>query len=187
MDDLWSEAIKEAYTRAPSSEVILHTIELRHSGLSAPIRLVRDHGTLIASDSPPDPTTDIYGHMLTLEVDAPVDAGASVLFQAVMFDFFLPGQQDTPPSVNVSFDNIMREISEQLDSLIGYREPIELTYREYLDSDHTQPQFILPGLTIAKVDSDLHRSVATATFHEVINKNFPGILYRVEDYPGLAT
>ena len=63
-----SEAIKEAYASAPSEQIILHTLELRHpafvdeTGQLVAIRVVRDTGDLWAR----------------LESQAPLQAGERV-------------------------------------------------------------------------------------------------------------
>ena len=38
-----SDALEEAYASAPSSEAVLHTLEIRHPDFTQPIRVVRDH------------------------------------------------------------------------------------------------------------------------------------------------
>ena len=71
-----SEAIKEAYASAPSEQIILHTLELRHpafvdeTGQLVAIRVVRDTGDLWAR----------------LESQAPLQAGERVQFVAMGFE-----------------------------------------------------------------------------------------------------
>lgn len=180
--ELWSEAMMEAVTLAPSSDVILHTLELRHPSFAPQaIRCVLDHGDLQIAGDP-----DIYGHMLTLESDAPLDPGASVLFVGCMFDMAPPAQQDNPPTIEISIDNVTQIITEQLDAAIGTLAPIEVTYREYLHSDHTQPQYILSGGVMQSVVSTLNRVRGSIVFTDFINKNFPAKLYQPVEYVGLG-
>ena len=81
-----SEAIKEAYASAPSEQIILHTLELRHpafvndAGEPVAIRVVRD-------------TSDLWAR---LESQAPLQAGEHVQFVAMGFELDLP-PVDTMP------------------------------------------------------------------------------------------
>src|SRR5262245_35364830 len=184
IDNLWTTAMQEAITLAPSDDVILHTIELRiptaSSGLVV-VRCVLDHGGLLEDGNPP-----IYGHVLTLENDAPVDAGQSVTFVACMFDMALPEQKDTPPSIEITVDNVTQVISPYLDDAVGQDAAIEVTYREYLLSDPTQPQYLLPTGMLQKVVSTLTRIKATVVFTDLVNSNFPSLVYQPTDYVSLT-
>lgn len=183
MSDPWSDAIAEAYASAPLDDVILPTLELRHPNLVEPIRIVADLGEIIgeADDQP------VFGHMLTLEADAPINPGASVKFIACGFDFSLPSQQEGQiPTVQIAVDNVAYLISPQLDTLIGTRAKLEVIYREYLASDPATPQFILSGLSMTNVSSDLNQLTGTASFADLVNRNFPGKVYRPSEYPGLV-
>jgi hypothetical protein len=79
-----TEALAEVYASNPQDEVVLTTLELRHSsfiddaGNPAPIRVVADYNDLVA----------------TLESDAPLNAGQSVTFTAVAFQFALPSMEE---------------------------------------------------------------------------------------------
>src|SRR5262245_57062738 len=182
INNLWSEAMMEAVTLAPSNDHILHVRELRHPSSSpTSVRCVRDYGSLQIAGDP-----DIYGHMLTLESDAPLNPSTSVLFVGCMFDMSLPSQHDNPPSIEISIDNVTQIISEQLDAAIGSSAPIEVTYREYLDSDHTTPQYILGGGVLQSVISTLNRVRGTIVFTDFINQNFPGLVYQPNKYVGLV-
>ena len=179
--DPWGDAIEEAYASAPNDEVILHTLELRHPAFSAPVRVVRDHGVVIV---PGDP--DIYGHILTLEAGAPVDPSTAVNFVGCMFDFDIPAQEEGKiPEVQVSLDNVTQEIQCELDEAVKQRSPLHLTYREYLLSNVTQPQFILGGLSIKSVRSDVFRVVGSASFTDLVNSSFPKKTYTPNDFQGL--
>lgn len=185
--DLWTQAIEEAYASAPAEEVILHTLELRHTGflddddqLTA-VRVVMDHGEAHTVSG-----EEVYGHFLTLEDDAPVQAGQSVLFQSCMFDFSLPEQREgSLPSLEIELDNVSREIMTHLERAVGQRAPLEVTYREWLSSDRTEPQFILGGLTMKQVKSNSMRATGTAQFSDLINRSFPGKVYRADEFRGL--
>lgn len=186
-DDIWSEAIQEAYASAPTDEIILSTIELRHpsfinqDGDVQPIRVVQDYGELIEEGDP-----DIYGWKLFLESDAPANPGEEVIFVSMMFSFELPPQQEgSLPTIEITLDNVTREVSKYLDEAVNLDEEIEVTYREYLLSDKSEPQFVLPGMTINTVVSNVQKVTASASFADLINRNFPGKLYRPEEFRGL--
>lgn len=182
MSDPWSDALAEAYASAPLADIILATIELRHPSFDSPLRLVADTGQILSLD--PEP---VFGHMLTLEADAPENGGESVQFFACGFDFSLPDQQEGQlPSVNVAIDNVAYLLTPELDKLVGVRAKLALTYREYLASDPTTPQFILNGLTMSNVASNLTRVSGQASFADLINRSFPGVVYRAKDFPGLV-
>lgn len=176
------EALAEAYASASSDDVILHTIEIRHPTFDTPARMVCDFGELLDDGEP-----RIFGHMLTLEDDAPADAGESVMFIACMFEFALPTQQEgSLPEIDLSFDNVTQMVSDRLDAAVLERAPVEVTYREYLASDVTRPVSVLTGLTISRTKADASRVTAKASFPTLINSNYPGKLYRAHEFRGLT-
>ena len=62
------DALKEAYASAPASEVILHTLELRHPSFTQPIRVVRDHAEFtcfLEADAPEEGTPKVTGTLAT--------------------------------------------------------------------------------------------------------------------------
>lgn len=182
-DDIWSAALQEAYASAPVSEVILHTLELRHpSFVETAVRVVLDYGDqyVIGGEL-------LDGHYLTLENDAPIQSGQTVFFQSCMFSMDLPEQKEgSLPSIEIELDNVTRQIMGYLDAAIGTKAPMELTYREYLSSDKTMPQFILGGLSMKEVKSNLGKVTGTAQFSDLVNKNFPGKIYRPGEFQGLV-
>lgn len=177
MQDPWTGAIAEAYASAPLDDVILSTLELDHPALAEPIRVVADLGAIIGeADNQP-----VFGHMLRLET------GEVVKFIACSFGFALPAQQEGQvPTVQISVDNVAYIISPQLDTLLGTRAKLTVIYREYLASDPNTPQFILPGLSMSSVTSDLNQLTGTASFADLVNRNFPNKVYRPAEYPGLV-
>ncbi len=182
-DDIWSEALQEAYASAPNDEVILHTLELRHPSFAeTAIRVVMDYGSQYIIEG-----EDVEGHYLMLEAEAPVQAGQNVFFQACMFNMDLPEQKENSlPTVQIELDNVTRKIMEYLDAAIGEKAAMEVTYREYLASDTTTPQFILGGLTLKEVKANLGRVTGQAQFSDLVNKNFPGKVYRPTEFQGLV-
>lgn len=183
----FDEALAEAYASAPAGQVILSTIELNHETMAAPVRLIRDTGTFMEEETEVA-GMDIYGHILTLEADAPLNGGEEVLFQAVMFTFKLAAQTDARISgMEISIDNATKIISTYLDEAVTTRSPMTVIYREWLSDDLTQPRIIIGSMTIPKVTSAVLTVNATAEFTDLVNKKFPNKLYRPSDYRGLVS
>lgn len=192
MADPWGDALQEAYVAAPASKIVLATIELRHDtfvdtlGVPYAIRMVRDHGQLLQEVEGGGP--DIYGHFLKLESDAPMNPGAVVIFQAVMFDITLPEQSDSQVgNMTLTIDNATKMISKTLDAAVRIRASMQMTYREYLSDDLNTVQLKIGNLSIKSVTSNVFRITATAQFNDLVNKKYPGFVYRPKDFPGLET
>lgn len=186
LENLYSRAIKEAYTLGSADDVILTTLELRHptfltDGEPDAVRLVSDYGTLLQSDP------EIRGHLLRLEADAPWNAGEMVTFVACMFELTL-APQDTGgrPLIQISIDNVASEVCRHLDAAIEVQSPIELTLREYLASDPEAPQHVTGNARISRVSSTLQRVTATAGYADLLNAPFPKKVYRPNEFASLA-
>jgi hypothetical protein len=171
-DTTLSQAIKEAYASAPANVIIYHTIELRHPAFTTPIRVVRDNAELTA----------------TLEVTAPVNPGESVAFQAFHFDFTKPEVSSVGvPTIDITIDNVDRAIVANIEAAISSTDMVQVTYREYLSTDLTQPQNVPPlSMTIMSVTADVFKVTCTAGFPDLMNKRFPTQEYSTEVFPGLA-
>lgn len=180
MNEQLSQAIKEAYASAPVDEVILNTLEIRHSsfldseGYPTAIRVVLDY-------------TDLTAY---LEADAPLNGGEEVTFIAYPFDFQLPGIDEGAAGVlQITIDNTSPEIGRYIEQANETTEPIEITYRPYLASDLTGPQMDPPlnmevkGITI---DTGTNSITMKAGWGNLMNKKFPGEVYTYAGYPGLA-
>lgn len=186
MPDLYSQALKEAYANAMPGQVILQTVELQHDTFvdddnnPIGIRMVRDPGQQL------DIINDIWGWNLTLESDATLNAGESVTFVSCMFTLGLPEQNATQISeVQLDLDNVTAQVSRYLEKAVTVRSTMALIYREYLVTDLTMPQFILRGLSIKEVESNITRVKGAGQFLDLVNQAFPNKLYRPEEYPGL--
>lgn len=171
-DPLLSAAIREAYASAPASEVVYHTLELRHPSFATPVRVVRDWNSLTAR----------------LEASAPVDPLQWVTFSPFAFDFTLPEVTTaTLPEVVITIDNVGRELVSYLDAAANSTDLIEITYRPYLASDLSAPQMDPPlTLTIRTVSVDLLRVTARAGYTDLGARRFPAELYTSDRFPGLA-
>lgn len=170
-DPVLSDAIKEAYASAPSDVVIYHTLELRHTAFTSPIRVVRDLVDLTA----------------TLESTAPVDASTSVTFTAFAFDFRKPEiGSDGVPQLTIEIDNVSREILANIELAVTTNDVIEATYREFISSDLTVPQNDPPmHMKIITVHADIFKVSAVAGFGDFSNRLWPRELYDADRFPGL--
>lgn len=171
-DPALTAAIREAYASAPASEIVYHTLELRHPGFTQPLRVVRDVSPLTAR----------------LEASAPADPLAWVEFQPFAFDFSLPEVATGGlPEITITIDNVSAEIISYLDAAANSADLIEVTYRPYLASDLSAPQMDPPlTLTIREASADVFRITARAAYVDLSNRTFPRELYTSERFPGLA-
>jgi len=160
-----SNAIKEAMAVAPTSKVILHTIQLTHP--------IAGDRYLIA---------DTVDRTLTLET------GATQLFTAIGFRFSFPtqgtnGVQELP----ITIDNVDRMASDYVEAAIGSPDSVEVIYRPYLSDDLTTPQMDPPlQMTLKNVKINAFQVTGTASFADVLNKTFLKETYNETRFPGLA-
>ena len=171
-DSTLSQAIKEAYASAPNTSVVYHTLEIYHPSFTTPIRVVRDFVDLSAR----------------LEATAPRDASTYVTFIGYAFDIVLPEVSSTGvPSLQITIDNVARDIMANLELAVTTSTPITVIYRMFLSTDLTGPQNNPPmALTIISISADVFKVTATATFGDLVNKRFPKTLYTIETFPGLV-
>lgn len=171
-DSTLSQAIKEAYASAPNTDVAYHTLEIYHPSFTTPIRVVRDFVDLSAK----------------LEASAPRDASTYVTFVGYAFDIVLPEVSTTGvPTLQITIDNVARDIMSGLEQAITTSTPITVIYRMFLSSDLTAPQNNPPmTLTIISISADVFKVTATATFGDLVNKKFPSQVYNIETFPGLV-
>lgn len=171
-DTTLSQAIKEAYAAAPSSEIAYHTLELWHPDFSSPIRVVRDVSDLTA----------------TLESSAPRDPSSPVLFVGFGFDIIPPDVNYTGvPQCTIEMDNVSREIVANIELALASSEQISVIYRMFISSDLSAPQNNPPlTLTIISITADVFKVRAVATFGDLVNKRFPAQDYTVDRFPGLG-
>lgn len=174
MSDLVTEAIREAYA-SRTGDVILNTIELRHpafleEGAPVALRFVADGAN----------------QTLLLEADAPMDPGANVVFTAMPFGFDPPSdEEDAVPQVKFWVDNVSSEIAKHLEEAVKVRQPIVITWREYVEG-HNGPQQRLDGIEISKVKVTSTRATATAKLNDWAERLFPARVYDRGTYRTLA-
>jgi hypothetical protein len=121
-----SDALAEAYALAPSHDLVLHTLEVRHplfvDGQGSP-----DSMWLVANDE------DIRAR---IEASAAVRAGEMVTFKALPFRFSLaPIEAGSTPEIEVTIDGVSRTLVPNLDRAVTDTNKIVMVYRPYLYSD----------------------------------------------------
>ena len=169
MEEQWTDAIKEAYNMAPMGIIIHPTLELRHESWVTPVRIVCD-------------TVDLSAKI----EDSGYQGGTTQTFMACAFEVIPPESSDKLPEITISIDNVSHIISEQIDVAMTVRAPIEITYREYLNTDPLSgPHYVLNRLTIRRITVNEKNITGTATFGDFINRAFPRQLFNTTEFPGL--
>ena len=161
-----SQALKEIYASAPTTQQYVETLSFSHSLFSQTYYMTSDNRAW----------------------DFLLETGQLVKFLPVPFRIVLPtidgqGQQD----MALTIANIGRDLVDPLESAIARpSEPIRCTYRVYIDQDSTSPQntppltLIITGISVTK-----EAVSATATRTDVLNRAFPYLTYRYTQFPGL--
>ncbi len=179
LDELYSDAIREAYASATTREPILHSLELRHPAFGDengdPISAIRI-------------VLDTRDHELKLEADAPVDAGETDTFTGCPIDCRLPERSETgAPECEIAVDNVSRLLMPQLRRVTETMEPILATYREHLPSRaHLGPEFVIDGFSARRARATPLRVTARLGFHDLMNASLPLDDYTQEIFRGLA-
>jgi hypothetical protein len=203
-------ALLEAYAVAPSDEVVLLTLEIRHpafldaEGNQTAIRVVRNHpddetwpelgGAEVQAvlDGLDDTARELVGLVARLEADAPMNAGEYVPFIALAFDFRRPKvDQSAVPECELVMDNVTDEedtleIEKHLEAAAVSQQLIEVTYREYRSTDISGPANNPPlTMVLTNVRKDELRITARARLLDIGRKPFPGELYTLKRFPAL--
>ena len=172
-----SEAAAEAYAVAKTDVIAYSTIEIRHpafvdeDGNPTAIRAVRSHEDLHA----------------TLEADAPVNAGETVRWVAMAFDFTLPAVKAGEQSHLQLTVDAHPEIVRRLEAAVEEGSPIDLTYREYLSDDLSAPELDPPlHMTLTNVTATKLAITGRAGFSDLKNRRF-GKLYTPDDFRALVS
>lgn len=179
LDELYSEAIREAYTSAPSTEPVLGTLELRH-----PAFLDEEGNPLSAVRI----VLDNQDHTLRMETDAPADPNDLVVFKGCPIEVTLPPQSaGFVPEAELAIDNVSRLMMPQIKRATQTNNQIEVSYREYLPSrGDTGAEFTIHGFTAKRASATPTRVTARIGFFDLTTAPFPTEQYTVEDYRGLG-
>lgn len=171
------QALKEAYATAPSDEVIIHTLELRHPAFTD------DAGN-------PDSiwvTTNEVDVEATIEDDAPVRGGEAVTFLAFPFRFRLaPIENTAVQELELAIDAVDRRIIENLDAAASFGAKIQICYRPYLSSDLSEPQMDPPPeFTLSSVKADSLSVTGRCRVDIDLDGAFPRRIYTAAEFPAL--
>lgn len=177
VDPALSAAIKEAYALAPSDDVVIHTLEIRHPAFRG-------------EDGLPDSAWAVLNEKdveLGVEAAAPVRGGETVLFRGVQFDLTFPPIENAPaPEMEFSIDAVSRDLVDSLDRAMGDRHRILACYRVYLASDRTTPQRLPPEVfTLSNVEVNSSTVTARARLPIDLRRSFPKRTYTATEFPGL--
>ncbi|WP_020699227.1 DUF1833 family protein [Reyranella massiliensis] len=176
-DPTLKEAMAEAYAMAPTDEVLISTLELRHPAF-------------LGEDGLPDSawvTTDEADFEGTLEIDAPVRPGQTVTFRSLAFRFLLaPIEPTARTELQIEIDNVSGLLMEQLDRAQGDARKVQIAYRPYLASDPSEPQMIPPPTyDLSNVKMNPVTSRATARVDIEFDRAFPSRVYTAREFPWL--
>lgn len=164
------------YMFSPSGQDLIYdTIELRHPAFIF-------EGTLVAVRFV-NAAADIAA---TLEAGAPMNAGETVTFTATRFDLIMP---DSPQAglaqCNIAVGNVMAELTPWLALAVSEPYPVQLTLRQFLADDRSEPCFVMGGLNFTNATANNRRVTATATIEDLLNFSAPRECYTVVNSPGL--
>lgn len=171
-DPSLSTALKEAYACAPRNQ-LYHTLELRHTAISPPIRVVQGSTGISAK----------------LEATAPVNPDETVAWTAFPFEVKPPEVMASgSPRLMVEFSNVSQTVMAAIEATLETSEPVEITYRMYLANGLTVgPENNPPINLVARtVRADPLRIVIEAGYPDVGQKRFPAQVYDTQDFPGLS-
>ena len=166
MNTSLNAAIREAYAIAPTDKHVIHTLEIRQTGVQLPIFISKTRVGIIAFD----------------------EDGEDHSFIACGFDFSLPpSSEDGFLSLTVAVDNIDRKACDFIDTASQSIVPVEVVYRPYLSDDLSVPAMNPPILLFLKdVQITTFQVVGKCTFMDLVNKKFPSELYLRDRFPALG-
>lgn len=161
-----TDALKRVYASAPQQSYV-ETIEVSHPAFSKTFYLTN------------------HPHAWRFRV-----AGTGlVTFDPIPFQVVLPASNTGgDQELELTLCNVGREMMQEIEAAnANPTSPINIVYRVYLDVPDSSAQNDPPiSLTIADVACALDTISARASRYDVLNKRFPTILYRPEDFPGLV-
>lgn len=182
MDDLFDDALKEAYSYASTTDVILETLEVRHPAIidenlqNVPIRIVRNSQDIIAM----------------LEDDAPVNPSTLVTFKGFWFDIQLPAiEPGIASELIVTVDDVAspfaagRRFSNHISDATRAGGAIALTHRTFLSSDlGGGPKMRAMHFEADAFDASGGRITARASFAPNTEQRvFPFVQYNPDAFP----
>lgn len=158
-------ALVEAYALAPAAVSHVHTLELRHESLSAPLYLVQG-----------------FFHK-----DMRLETGDLVTFRACAFNFTLPGTDDGGlQELTLTLDNTNNRVSDFCEAAMLFPAPVEIYYRPYLSTDLETPLMDPPlRLFLQNVTVSEAQVSGRAVPCDFLNLKFPTEIYDSVRFPPL--
>ena len=123
------------------------------------------------------------------DIDLPLELGEDpVTFEAVGFNFQLPGQNDQGlQELSIEFDNVDRRLGDFVTAVSKYNAPAIVRYRPYISSDLSEPQMSPPlKLTLTDVKMTEEKVTGRATFADIVNLKFLTQNYTRRRFPSLG-
>ena len=161
-----SAKLKEIYTTAPIDQTYVETLTLSHSLFSKTWYICNDFTDW-----------EFYDDFNVLRTFTPLP-----------FIVKLP-KQDTGGSneLDIALSNAGLDMMNELEAASANRkEPISCKYQVYLDTAQSKPQLTPPiRLNISDIRADIGNITATASRFDVLNRQFPKIVYNIDDFKGL--
>lgn len=160
-----SQVLQTVYASAPVDQIIIHTLELKHSAFDGgAIRLCQGFD----------------------DVTATLEDASTVTFTASGFGVSLPsravkGRQD----LQFQLDNVTGEALRNIHAAQAAGGPVQVIYRVYLASDLTAPAQPPTVMTAVSVKATPSSVSVTASFHDLVNKSWPRRFYTPDFAPGL--
>jgi hypothetical protein len=172
MADPWTEAWMEAEASNPPELIVYDTLELIHDAFEGvPVRCVNGA------------TSDMN---FTLEIGAPFNSGASVLFQAIPFHAERPEfSEGKPPECQITVDGVGEEVSEYLEEAVHLRSDMTVIYRQYRSDDLTELCFGPVQFQMKSVKLIGSKITGRAMLADLTNRKFPNLVYTYDEFPGL--
>lgn len=170
-----SDAEKQAYARVGLNIMQLWAIELRHSTFGSHVRFVNYFSDI--------------NH--TLEASAPVQAGQSVLFTALAFQFKEPTLSDEAvENLSAQVDGVTGVLQPYLAAANQTVEPIEATIRELLYDVATSTVLHAPSvwhLRVVRSKETMESVLIEMGRRNSANQTFPNMFYTPATNPGLLS
>ncbi len=168
-----NEALLEAYASCPPSQKIYDTLEINHVSFAEPAYIVANVGDDME-----------FG----IEIGASVNSGQMVNFQACPLSAPWPEQREgQPPSATVEIDNVTRELVPKIRAALAYRADIIVAFRQYTDSDLTEPAFGPVEYLLREVAMTGTKLSGRVMVRNLQNARFPrrDKNYNYRDFPSL--
>lgn len=155
--------INVVYASAPADQVIIHTLEIKHSAIDT-IRICADYAD----------------HELTLETSE------VVTFEQSGFDIELPNR-DTSGNQVLTFavSNVTGEAQAALDDAMSAGGEVTVTYRAYLASDTTTPAEPPTVMTLIGATFQSGTVQLKASYFDLLNTAWPRLRYTSDFSPAI--